>query len=438
MFRITLLLSFVLCVAVVTTATPLLLSVHVQEVSDIDGEYASVYKYSSLCPSTISVSGTVIDGVTAVGTTAVAGIKFDSVPCSGGKMSSVGEEIARSKSKLDALGFTDVSARIQSNGPANATVFGGFDRARTLVSWDDSVRKCGANTFDLGTFYFTLQEATGQVITISSPAGSANVVIPDRKKAIFLTGSNELLCILVGDASATIDGGRGPITPDGTPDLTEFTPIANTTAPTTGNNTGEVSIPRETSSKCFPASATVEKIDGSIVLISALQVGDSIRTGADSFSDVFMFTHRESSSINTFVRLTTVTGESITLSAGHYLHVAQYGRLIAAADVKIGDMLLLTSAKGAASAVVRTEIMMARGLYNPQTIDGRIAVDGIVASTYTTAVHPSFAHMSLAPVRWIYERIPHTVSRALTGSLFAAGSPITAAILPSGPSMVTV
>lgn len=42
------------------------------------------------------------------------------------------------------------------------------------------------------------------------------------------------------------------------------------------------------------------------------------------------------------------------------------------------------------------------GLYNPQTLDGRIVVNGIIASTYTTAVIPEAAHALLTPLRCLF------------------------------------
>jgi hypothetical protein len=54
------------------------------------------------------------------------------------------------------------------------------------------------------------------------------------------------------------------------------------------------------------------------------------------------------------------------------------------------------------TAVVSTTLVEATGLYNPQTIHGDIVVDGIVASTYTTAVDPQVAHGLLAPLRVLY------------------------------------
>lgn len=108
--------------------------------------------------------------------------------------------------------------------------------------------------------------------------------------------------------------------------------------------------------------------------------------------------------------------------------------LVSAASVRIGDVLQL--ANGSDSPVVVVEDVSADGLYNPQTVDGNIIVDGIVASTYTTAVHPCVAHAALlAPIRFLYER-----SRLFVVVLDALASFISrstdrlARVVPAGPA----
>jgi Hint module len=259
------------------------------------------------------------------------------------------------------------------------------------------------------------------------------------KKATFLTGNNDLLCIYDGGVSLTVDdttGSRDTVIPAASPDYSrDIVLLDNATI-----FTGDIKPASNTSSDaaCFPASAFVEKKDGSIIPISAVNVGDTIRTGADSFSDVFMFTHRNAVSVNEFVKLTTSEGASVTLTAGHYLHVEQKNSLVAAVDVMVGDSLVLAFAKDAASVVVTKESVSGLGLYNPQTVDGSIVVDGFLASAYTTAVHPKVAHCSLAPIRWLYEQLPYDILRDFLGSLFATGSPKAAAFLPTGPSIVSL
>jgi hypothetical protein len=69
--------------------------------------------------------------------------------------------------------------------------------------------------------------------------------------------------------------------------------------------------------------------------------------------------------------------------------------------VRVGDTA--TSETGATKRVVSVSGEQARGLFDPQTLDGDIVVEGLLASTYTTIVEPALAHAALAPMRLFYQ-----------------------------------
>lgn len=169
---------------------------------------------------------------------------------------------------------------------------------------------------------------------------------------------------------------------------------------------------------CFPPSVTVELVSGSVVQMEDVVVGDVVRVGKDTFSRVFMFTHKMVDTTNHFVSLKTGAAE-IELTSGHYLYVN--GALAAASTVNVGDFLTL--ATGKASTVEAVGVSIRVGLYNPQTVSGDIVVSGVLASTYTTAVEPSLAHAVLAPFRavsvfgWIFAKLESGVQ---TPRLFAS------------------
>ncbi|GAB0498217.1 hypothetical protein MMPV_009558 [Pyropia vietnamensis] len=159
---------------------------------------------------------------------------------------------------------------------------------------------------------------------------------------------------------------------------------------------------------CFPAAATVERADGSIVRMDALRVGDVVRVapgvGASSFSPVYLFTHADATRRHgtPHVRLTTASGAAITSSAGHYVYAS--GRLVAASAVDVGDTLQVVRPGGGdgqwvVSPVTAVTAVPVAGLYNPQTLAGEVVVDGVRASTYTTAIAPRVAAALLAPLR---------------------------------------
>mmetsp|Transcript_1193 Transcript_1193/g.3687 ORF Transcript_1193/g.3687 Transcript_1193/m.3687 type:complete len:119 (-) Transcript_1193:317-673(-) len=86
------------------------------------------------------------------------------------------------------------------------------------------------------------------------------------------------------------------------------------------------------------------------------------------------------------------------LSGNHYLPVN--GRVVSAESVKVGDTVQLSDGKnGAVSAVSSGDSI---GLFNPQTMDGLIVVNGIVATCYTRVVDPRVADVLLAVPRVLY------------------------------------
>lgn len=132
--------------------------------------------------------------------------------------------------------------------------------------------------------------------------------------------------------------------------------------------------------------------------MSELEIGDVVRASHDKFSEVFFFGHRDESTMTEYVMIYTDDDATITLAAGHYLYVN--GRITAAAVVSVGDILELdTGAKTTVRFVTRKELL---GQFAPHTIDGDITVDHIRASSYTTAVHPTLAHLLLTPLRMLY------------------------------------
>lgn len=163
---------------------------------------------------------------------------------------------------------------------------------------------------------------------------------------------------------------------------------------------------------CFPASASVVTEGGHQIRMEDLAVGDRVAVGAVD-SPVFMFTHADRDGMHPFVQLRTTSGHALSLSAGHYLYAN--GALKRADSVIVGEKLRL--ADGASSPVVDVRWTRERGLYNPQTLHGDIAVNGVVASTYTAAVEPKVAHALLAPARLAYTWIGYS------SSLFNNGVP---------------
>jgi hypothetical protein len=177
------------------------------------------------------------------------------------------------------------------------------------------------------------------------------------------------------------------------------------------------------SSTCFPAHATVELQSGLRLRMDELRVGHRVRVANDAFSDVFLFTHKLQRATAPFLLIRTASGHSVSMTSGHYVY-ANGASLIPAASIQVGDDLTLAS--GARSAVVSVSEAVHTGVYNPQTLHGDIVVDGIVASTYTTAVSPVLGHASLSPLRALYSAL------GVTTSLLDGGADYAVRLLPRG------
>lgn len=175
--------------------------------------------------------------------------------------------------------------------------------------------------------------------------------------------------------------------------------------------------PEDEDSACFPASATVELVDGSHIAVGggSLGVGTTVRTSASTTSDVFAWSHATTGGRHPFIAITTeaavpigrgnvtvldgsVREAPLLVSPGHYVYVGQ--RLTTANAVAVGDTM--TAGDGKPLVVTAVARVSAAGLFNPHTLDGRIVVNGVLVSCYTRAVHPALAGALLAPVRWAY------------------------------------
>lgn len=148
---------------------------------------------------------------------------------------------------------------------------------------------------------------------------------------------------------------------------------------------------------CFPAGAHVS-VDGRAVRLDELHVGDKVASGAaGKSSPIFMFSHAGREGLFEFVQLVTTMG-ALRASAGHLVHSGR-GPL-RARDVIVGDEL--PRIDGSYATVTAIKRVTDQGLFNPQTLDGNIVVDGFVVSTYTEAVPVKAAVPLLAPARALF------------------------------------
>ncbi len=193
---------------------------------------------------------------------------------------------------------------------------------------------------------------------------------------------------------------------------------------TTGNGTSNAANATKasnTTAPCFPATTLVTLEGGAQKQMSELSIGDRVAVGGGKYSEVFMFTHRLSDVHYEFVEL-HAGSNVLRATAGHYIYAS--GRYIAAGAVKVGDTLEL--ADGTHTAVTGVKTVMDKGLYNPQTAHGDIIVNGVRASTFTTAIERNFAQAALSPLRAVFARL------GLACTAFESGADLAANALPGG------
>jgi Hint module len=170
-------------------------------------------------------------------------------------------------------------------------------------------------------------------------------------------------------------------------------------------------------SSCFPDHSVIQLKDGRTKRMDEIEIGDSVLVGPRLYSDVFMFTHRQARVLSDFVVLETSSGHRLYISPGHYLYAND--NLVASILVRPKDEVILGD--GQRTSVITVSRTISTGLYNPQTIHGNIVVDGVLASTYTTAMSPKVAHASLAPLRIIYRILGAATSGFAHGAGFVDG-----------------
>ncbi|KAA8491530.1 Desert hedgehog protein B [Porphyridium purpureum] len=162
---------------------------------------------------------------------------------------------------------------------------------------------------------------------------------------------------------------------------------------------------------CFPASSTVQTLERGRVRMQDLRVGEHVLTQPQVYEKVLFFGHRVQHARFHFTRLVwqeegRQRSGALLLSASHKLLVN--GRMEPAASVQIGDQLEVLNDEPHAAAIARVravEQVSAVGLFNPHTASGRIVVDEVVASCYTTSMPDRVAHAMLGPVRvveWLF------------------------------------
>ena len=127
---------------------------------------------------------------------------------------------------------------------------------------------------------------------------------------------------------------------------------------------------------CHPGRTTFELATGAHATMSALSVGDLIKTPA-GFEPVIGFSHIERATVARYFRFTTQS-TALQISSSHYLFAN--GIEIDAADVRVGDNFTLST--GEQQPVLSIDTVTAVGLYHLFTPSATYFADGVATSTH--------------------------------------------------------
>ena len=171
---------------------------------------------------------------------------------------------------------------------------------------------------------------------------------------------------------------------------------------------------------CFPAASTVVTEGKGLVRMDELEVGDRVLTPAEDgtvhFEDIFFFSHRDRHTRNIFLLVATESGEQITISPLHLIHVKTVDppntfTLIPARKLCPGDTVFISQKQTYTPSLSTAKVssistVVREGLYCPHTSSGSVFVDNVLSSCYTTVVPARLAHALLRPVYWLYQWLP--------------------------------
>ena len=159
--------------------------------------------------------------------------------------------------------------------------------------------------------------------------------------------------------------------------------------------------------------------------IRDLRVGDLVQVSTPSegekarFSEVYAFLDAKKDSKISYLDLAHSGNGVLRVTPLHTLFVRRNGHShfvpMLAHQVTEGDALLFTpnATEATSRSVHITSVSRSvdTDAFAPATMEGTIVVDGVVASCYANTVRHHLAHLSLAPLRALYQVAPQSVQR---------------------------
>lgn len=151
---------------------------------------------------------------------------------------------------------------------------------------------------------------------------------------------------------------------------------------------------------CFSGDSKVLMEGGEWKRIRQVETGDKVQNAGGGSAEVIGWTHREERGA-WFWAAQLEGGETAKATAGHLVEVKGKGgkerQVVRMREVAVGMWMRVVS--GDWRRVVKVSWVWGWGLYNLQTMNGEVMVDGTVFTTYTEEVGVGGGHALLAPIR---------------------------------------
>lgn len=163
---------------------------------------------------------------------------------------------------------------------------------------------------------------------------------------------------------------------------------------------------------CFPGSATVVVEGVGATSISQLQLGDQVLVDNEgNYETVYTFGHYEPNSSKTdFTKITTETGEELTLSPNHMVKTTT--TTTPAVQIKKGDSLIHRTTSTTDAAIVKSvkTVQLQNGMYAPFTSSGYLVVDDMVVSNYVSLDAQQYLHINGMKTPFTHQWIAHSIN----------------------------
>jgi len=157
---------------------------------------------------------------------------------------------------------------------------------------------------------------------------------------------------------------------------------------------------------CYARSSLVSLANGESIRMEDLRVGQLVQvtdTAGVQGTSKFVGWTDKGSSLTEFYKLTTDSGNTLTMTGNHGLFIwnAATAKATFAKDLSVGDLLVVSksSNKSQVERLANISIVAEFGALGPLTQSGTLIVNNISTSCYASYPH-DLAHMALLPARW--------------------------------------